>query len=96
MFTALLFSLIACATDGDSASDAIVGDAAAGESIFADNCAGCHGADGSGGTGPDLTGESDVAEMTSYVTDGEGGMPAFGETLTEQEIADVVAYTITL
>ena len=32
------------------------GDAAAGEQVFADNCAVCHGASGTGGNGgPDLT-----------------------------------------
>ena len=74
------------------------GDAAAGESVFAENCAVCHGADGYGGSGgPDLrtmplakTEEGAIEQ----VTNGGGGMPPFGETLSEEEIANVAAYVV--
>lgn len=84
--------LLACA-GGD---EEIVGDATAGATVFADNCASCHAADGTGGSGPDLTGMTDEAEIEEYVVNGDGGMPAFGDTLSEQEIADVVAHVLTL
>ena len=72
---------------------ALSGDATAGESVFSANCAACHGADGTGGSGPDLTseGESD-AELAEYVLFGEEEMPGFDGDLDDQEIADVVAY----
>jgi mono/diheme cytochrome c family protein len=74
------------------------GDPAAGETIFAENCAGCHGEDGHGGAGgPDLrtmplaqTEEGAIQQ----VTNGGGGMPPFGGQLSEEEITDVAAYVV--
>lgn len=84
-----LLLLGACATATDSAS----GDAAAGATIYADNCESCHGADGTGGgTYPDLTAGIESNEVVEVVTNGEGDMPAFGESLSEQDILDVAAY----
>ena len=72
------------------------GDAAAGKTVFSDNCAGCHGALGTGGNGgPDLTtipSAKDKAKVVKQVTNGGGGMPAFKGQLTEQQIQDVSAY----
>lgn len=74
------------------------GDAAAGESVFAENCSVCHGTDGHGGSGgPDLrtmplakTEEGAIQQ----VTNGGGGMPPFGGTLSEEEIKNVAAYVV--
>ena len=72
------------------------GDAAAGKTVFSDNCAGCHGALGTGGNGgPDLTAipsAKDKDAVVKQVTNGGGGMPAFKGQLTEQQIQDVSAY----
>ena len=72
------------------------GDAAAGKTVFSDNCAGCHGALGTGGNGgPDLTAipsAKDKDAVVEQVTNGGGGMPAFKGQLTEQQIQDVSAY----
>jgi alcohol dehydrogenase (cytochrome c) len=72
------------------------GDAAAGKTVFSDNCAGCHGALGTGGNGgPDLTAipsAKDKATVVKQVTNGGGGMPAFKGQLTEQQIQDVATY----
>ena len=70
--------------------------------VFGQRCAGCHGGDGSGGIGPRLAGGRVVAnfpdpqEQIAVVTNGRGGMPAFGERLTPEEIAAVVDYTRTV
>ena len=76
--------------------DALVGDATAGQQVFADNCSTCHGADGKGGNGgPDLSTIPDAGELepvVKQVTDGGGGMPAFKGQLNDQQIADVAAY----
>lgn len=84
---------IACG-DGGRVDDilALTGDAAAGATVYADNCASCHGDDGTGGSGPDISGESETEEIAQIVLDGEGDMPAFDGDLTDQEIADVVAF----
>jgi quinohemoprotein ethanol dehydrogenase len=69
------------------------GDPTAGKQVFEDNCSGCHGLDGHGGNGgPSLAGVTDVEHVVAQVTNGGGGMPAFGDTLSSQQIQDVAAY----
>jgi alcohol dehydrogenase (cytochrome c) len=72
------------------------GSAAAGATVFADNCVSCHGALGLGGNGgPDLTGipsAKDYKTVVSQVQNGGGGMPAFKGQLTEKQITDVATY----
>ncbi|WP_080874503.1 c-type cytochrome [Oceanobacillus timonensis] len=63
--------------DGDSAS------ADAGEEVFQNNCASCHGQDLSGEAGPDLTevgstySQDEIADIVENGTD--GGMPSFSD-----------------
>lgn len=74
------------------------GDPEAGATVFAENCAVCHGEDGHGGAGgPDLrtmpkakTEEGAIEQ----VTDGGGGMPPFGGQLSEEEIHNVAAFVV--
>ena len=73
------------------------GDAAKGKEIFASaGCGGCHtfGPAGSSGTvGPNLDDANVTAEQAAeQVRNGGGGMPAFGDRLSDQEIADVAAF----
>jgi quinohemoprotein ethanol dehydrogenase len=72
------------------------GDATAGKQIFADNCGTCHGLSGHGGNGgPDLSAIPDAKEaeaVVKQVTNGGGGMPAFGGQLSDKDIANVAAY----
>jgi len=83
---------------GGESGEASGGDPAAGETVFAENCAVCHGDTGHGGAGgPDLrtmplaqTEEGAVQQ----VTNGGGGMPPFGEQLSEEEISNVAAYVV--
>jgi len=81
---------------GGGGGQQTTGDAAAGKTVFSDNCAGCHGVDGTGGNGgPDLTAipsAKNAAAVTKQVENGGGGMPAFKGMLTEQQIKDVTAY----
>jgi ubiquinol-cytochrome c reductase cytochrome c subunit len=77
------------------AVDPSAGDLAAGQQLFASNCAPCHGATAGGGAvgegalAPSLMGSQplDVAEA---VVSGPGQMPVFG--FTEQERNSIVAY----
>jgi mono/diheme cytochrome c family protein len=75
------------------------GTADAGASIYATRCAGCHSADGSGGFGPALGGGvvvstfPDAADQVALVKGGRGSMPSFSTSLTDEQIAAVVAYT---
>lgn len=62
------------------------------------NCAYCHGFDGTGGMGPDLTdnqwryGASDVDVFNTIYRGRAQGMPAWGPVLTEDQIWKLVAY----
>jgi cytochrome c oxidase subunit 2 len=75
------------------------GTANAGAAIFATRCAGCHGADGGGGFGPTLGGGvvaakyPNLADQVAVVAKGRGSMPSFGDTLSTEQLAAVVAYT---
>jgi mono/diheme cytochrome c family protein len=68
--------------------------------VFASaGCGGCHAldaADASGSAGPDLdTLKPSFDDTVDQVTEGGGGMPAFGDSLSEQEILDVAAFVAT-
>ena len=86
---------------GESAETATNG-AINATALFTDNCAGCHGADGKGGFGTDLSRNSydygkDAATVKASIRDGRGGkMPAFGGQLSAAEIDALVEYSITL
>jgi mono/diheme cytochrome c family protein len=73
-----------------------------GAAVFEARCAGCHGGDGSGGIGPRLADGRVVArfpdaeDQVVVVAEGRGGMPAFADRLTEEEIRAVVEYTRTV
>lgn len=90
----LFVALMGC-NGGESRLDqvlALTGDEGDGATVFADNCAVCHGADGSGGSGPNIQGEDELEEVIGVVLSGEEEMPSFDGDLSDQEIADVAAY----
>jgi cytochrome c551 len=78
--------------------EAAAGNPEAGAEVFATNCSACHGMDGHGGAGgPDLRTMPKAkteAGAIKQVTNGGGGMPPFGGTLSEEEIDNVAAYVV--
>lgn len=69
------------------------GDLDAGAVVFAAACAECHGADGAGGEGTDLTNDDNTREqIAERVLFGWGAMEGLGGALSAQETADVVEY----
>jgi mono/diheme cytochrome c family protein len=70
---------------------------ASGAALYANNCARCHGAEGGGGVGPSLANIAatfpDIDDQITFVSNGGGGMPRFGDLLTEADIREVVTYT---
>ncbi|GEM_PF-1166996 len=86
------------ASETPEAPAAPTADMALGQTVFEANCAVCHGQNGEGLVGPQLGGGAavanfpDPADQIAVVTDGRGGMPAWGSSLSEEEIAAVVAY----
>jgi len=81
---------------GEALSGSAEGGSAAGKTIFAANCATCHGTLGRGGNGgPDLSSipaAKDLMRVIAQVRNGGGGMPPFKTTLTEKQISVVAAY----
>jgi len=79
-------------TDTDTDTDTEQVD---GATVFADNCAVCHGADGTGGAGTDLTAvvpgmtEEDVQDV---VLNGSGNMGAI--SVSEDKAAAVSTYVV--
>lgn len=76
-------------------------------SLYATNCARCHGADGKGNTelgqlydASDLTSRrvqrKSRKSMTSVIRNGKGSMPGFGKKLSAKEISSLVTYIRTL
>jgi mono/diheme cytochrome c family protein len=82
--------------EGEGTSTTAGGDPESGAVVFSENCSTCHGATGHGGNGgPDLRTmplAQTEAGAIQQVTNGGGGMPAFGGTLSEEEIENVAAY----
>ena len=76
----------------------VEGDPVAGKEVFlgVSSCGGCHtlaDAGSSGTVGPNLDDAQPSAERaTEIITNGQGGMPSFSSSLSEQQIADVAAY----
>ncbi|MBR7797684.1 MAG: cytochrome c551 [Bacillota bacterium] len=66
-------------TEEPSDSEGGAVDTAAAEDVFKSNCASCHGADLSGGNGPDLTqvgSKLSSDEIADIIKNGKGSMPA--------------------
>jgi cytochrome c oxidase cbb3-type subunit 3 len=76
---------------------------AAGKTVFTTSCTPCHGPDGGGIIGPNLTdaawihgGTPDAIYRTVHDGVLDKGMPAWGLSLTPGEVTAVVAYVISL
>lgn len=68
-----------------------------GASIFAHNCAACHGANGTGGIGPALAGNphvniADPTRMLTTIMQGQNVMPSWRGQLSASDIAAVATY----
>lgn len=73
-----------------------------GASLYAENCAMCHGAEGKGGIGPDLTvasykyGREETEVLHSISAGRPGGMPGFGNRLSAAQIKGLAEYVLSL
>jgi cytochrome c6 len=74
-----------------------------GAELFENNCARCHGSDGTGGKGPNLASEKKQAKwkesdekLIKKITKGGLFMPSFGEKLKPEEIKAIADHVRTL
>jgi len=77
------------------------GDTAHGKTLYAVNCASCHGATGTeGGVGPSLKGEKgkkDLAAAVAWIKNPKPPMPKlYPSPLSDNDVRDVAAYVETL
>ncbi len=80
-------------TEGMGTEDTEASGEVSGEEVFSQNCATCHGADGTGIDGPDLTALSlDQAAVEETVRTGPGAMTAFEGQLSDEQIQAVADY----
>lgn len=66
-----------------------------GGQVYSQQCAQCHGQQGGGGSGPALAGNQtlqDPQAAVSQIINGGGGMPAFGNQLSDEQIAAVATH----
>ena len=99
LWTGLIF-MAACGDPRVAEILELTGDVDAGETLYDDNCALCHGDDGLGDIGSDLTvriPDMSDEEIVTTVLLGLSGttMPSFADLLDNQGVADVVAYSKT-
>ncbi len=74
-----------------------------GQEVFAKNCAACHGPDGGGVIGPNLTDDAWIhggTPLAIHTTITEGvlakGMPGWGRLLKPEEVDEVTAYVLSI
>lgn len=75
--------------------------AADGQTLFKKHCAGCHGANGKGAFGPDLSGDykygkTSMAVLESIASGRPGNMPAFEKKMSPEEIDAVTEFILNL
>ena len=95
---AVLATLVvaACGGSGDDATPTPAAGGHAGKELFAQNCSSCHtlaAAGASGKVGPNLDQlQPGPDTVTAQVTNGGGGMPAFANKLSEEQIKQIADY----
>jgi cytochrome c oxidase cbb3-type subunit 3 len=75
--------------------------AADGQTLFKKHCAGCHGANGKGAFGPDLSGEYNYGKTTMAVQESIAfgrpkNMPGFEQKLSQEEIDALTEFILSL
>lgn len=84
------------------ANPALAGDVAAGQNIFAANCAACHIGGGNvvnaaktlKQTDLEANGKDTLEAVVAQVTNGNGAMPAFSGKLSAEDIENVASYVL--
>jgi mono/diheme cytochrome c family protein len=86
---ALFTLLIGCAKEADdSGFTEEEGESVNGAQVYADSCAGCHSADGTGATGPSLVEkvpQMSDADLLDVIENGVGSMPDMGLSTPEAD-----------
>lgn len=69
------------------------GNSGRGRGLYAKSCASCHGKTGEGGSAPTLRGKDiSLPYFWAVVSGGKGNMPAFSESLSRAQVADIESF----
>ena len=102
-----LFMVLVCVANGFQHSQMPAAKAKEAKRVFKQKCSKCHGQDGAGSTYGQIVGATNLTDsgwqervddkrLVDSIKHGRGQMPAFGEKLTEDQIASLVMYVRTL
>lgn len=74
------------------------GGASGGPAVFAQNCSGCHGPSGEGGSGPALKAAAGLADadIKGIIETGKGRMPSFAGKVAADQLDGLVAHVKSL
>ena len=79
----------------DTSEQPFLGNPERGAEVFADECAGCHGEGGQGGSARRLVGSGlDAETVAATIAEGTGVMPP--GLVSGQDEADVIAYVVSI
>lgn len=84
---------------GDIRAKPSTGDSNRGEKLFQASCIVCHGPSATGGIGPRLAGNPVLSKEKIFWTvvyEGQHAMPPLNGVVTEQQMADIRAWLLTL
>ena len=91
------------ATTTTEATSVVIDDASSPRTLYAQNCARCHGGDGKANTAlgrkykaDDITGGVGTNKTIRIVTNGKGHMPSFKKRLSAAQIAQLANYVHSL
>lgn len=104
---AALAALAVAACGGGGSEEPSAADVAAGKDLFAANCAQCHGAEGTGGSGPVLKAKEFLEDMSEeqLANKIDVGIPGtamvgwgrdFGGPFSDKQVDQVAAYLLSL
>lgn len=85
--------IIACSSVGSDETAAFIEDDL--PPVYKQNCLSCHGNQLQGRVGPNIQtvgSRLSEEEISRIVTDGQGGMPSFGNRLEEEEITSITRW----
>jgi cbb3-type cytochrome c oxidase subunit III len=102
-----LFVVLVCVANGFQRPQMPSAKAKEAKRVFKQKCSKCHGQDGAGSTYGQIVGATNLTDsewqervddsrLLNSIKHGRGQMPAFGEKLTEDQIASLVMYVRTL
>ena len=87
------------ANDADAGTKPLTGDSLRGEALYKASCVVCHGAGATGGVGPRLAANPVLLDDHAFrktVNEGRHVMPPLNGNVSDQQIADIRAWLMTI